>query len=248
MCLSPFSERVISLPDVKLSTFCDFLAWLHSCTPQITIDYDIDSVIDLAIFSETYQIHSLKNQTSDAIQNALRDGNLRITPEIMSQVYGLTPDGSILRELFSFGFALRKHLSQPRTSFAHIVGHSTTWSPDRDASEWEKVFEQFATFGRDYFRYSQLDPESVEDLTGNCRFHDHSNIVDWDKALCSDYDTPCPYPHGAPVSMPKGWEIKQVGSCIGGEIDSETSRKAHSAHSRTVELVDGKKTRIRIKV
>jgi len=42
-----------------------FMIWLHSCPPAIAENEHYQVIINLAIFAETYQIHSLKNLTSD---------------------------------------------------------------------------------------------------------------------------------------------------------------------------------------
>jgi hypothetical protein len=88
MCNSSFKsvEGVIELPEFELSMFDYFMVWLHSCSPTKAMENDIHAIIDLAIFSDIYQISSLKNQTSDLIQKSLMKKERPITPEIMSQI------------------------------------------------------------------------------------------------------------------------------------------------------------------
>jgi len=184
MCNSSFKESiegVIELPEVTPLTFGSFMVWLHSCPPAIPEDDHVWVVINLAIFADTYQIHPLKNQTSDLIQKCLLKKT--VTPSSMTRIYESTPDGSILRELFSTAFVA---ISQTRSRLAPEV-----------LSEWENVFEEFPTFGRDYFRHNQQPQrgQSILSRTGTCYFHDHGNITGFDKDSAKR-SSACPYPDG----------------------------------------------------
>lgn len=73
ICQSSFKKsltKVIKLSEVKISTFKNFLIWLHIFQPSIQIEFFKD-IINLVIFAEMYLVYHLKNQTSDALQTAL---------------------------------------------------------------------------------------------------------------------------------------------------------------------------------
>lgn len=175
----------IVLPDVTTSTFDDFFIWLHAYEPCIlgTESHDshiIDGALHLAVFAQKYQIYHLRNQASDVVRAALRDGEWNITPEMISAVYKDAPSGSALRQLSFLGFVA----AEGRT----------------DATLWQAAFIDCPSLGWDYFQYkngSELYQEGIQD-GGACRFHDHSDIRGW---VLRDLPT-CPYPHGAPRSLP----------------------------------------------
>ena len=139
MCNSSFKESiegVIKLPEGNPLTVGSFMIWLHSCSLAIAENEHYQVIINLAIFAETYDIHSLKNHTSDLIQKSLLMGKT-MSPSTMTKIYESTPDGSILQELFCLAF---------------VTGPKTPLTPEA-LSGWESVFEQFPNFGRDYFRH-----------------------------------------------------------------------------------------------
>ena len=184
MCNSSFKESiegVIELPEVKPSTFGNFMLWLHSCPPAVTENDNLYAILDLAFFSDTYQVYSLKNQTTDSIQKRLILKK-SIHPTTMVKIYESTPDGSILRELCSLAlFAFSKSRLSAEVQ-----------------SQWEDVFEQFPTFGRDYFRNGlqyQKKGDSILSRTGTCHFHDHGNMTGYNKDSVERL-TSCPYPDG----------------------------------------------------
>jgi len=184
MCNPPFKESidgVIELPEINPSIFGGFMIWLHSCPPAIPEDDDDQAIIDLAIFADTYQIFPLKNQTSDLIHRCLlRDADL-IRPATMIKIYESTPDGSMLQELFSLAF----------------VRHQQSLTLDA-LSEWEDVFGQFPTFGRDYFRHNlrRQRGQSIQfQSLRTCRFHDHANMTGYDRDSAKG-SWPCQYPDG----------------------------------------------------
>jgi hypothetical protein len=183
MCNSSFKESiegVIELPEDDPLTFANFMVWLHTCPPAKVMESDMHAIIDLAVFADAYQVYSLKNQTSDLIQNRLLKKAPPITPAIMTQIYELTPDRSVLQELFCLGF---------------VTYNKTRLSPEA-LTEWENVFEQLPTFGRDFFRITlQLQRNEISlSSTGTCRFHDHENMPGYDRA--SAVRSVCPYPDG----------------------------------------------------
>jgi hypothetical protein len=175
----------IVLPDVTTSTFDDFFIWLHAYEPCIlrTESHDphlIDGALHLAVFAQKYQIYHLRNQASDVVRAALRDGKWNITPDMISAVYKVAPAGSALRQLSFLGFVAAE-------------GHT-------DSTVWRAAFIDCPSLGWDYFQYkngSELYNEGIQD-GGACRFHDHSDIRGW---VLRDLPN-CPYPHGAPRSFP----------------------------------------------
>jgi hypothetical protein len=175
----------IVLPDVTTSTFDDFFIWLHAYEPCIlrTESHDshiIDGALHLAVFAQKYQIYHLRNQASDVVRAALRDGEWNITPEMISAVYKVAHAGSALRQLSFLGFVA----AEGRT----------------DSTLWQAAFIDCPSLGWDYFQYkngSELYKEGIQD-GGACRFHDHSDIRGW---VLRDLPN-CPYPHGAPRSLP----------------------------------------------
>jgi len=183
MCNSSFKESiegVIELPEATPSTFGNFMIWLHSCpsAAAITENDRLQTIIELAFFADTYQVYPLKNQTSDLIQKRLLLKKA-INPSTLMKVYETTPDGSILQELFCLAF-----IAYPKNRL----------TPE-SLSEWENVFEQFPTFGRDYFRHGLQRGESMLSRTGTCYFHDHENMSGYDRNS-TEKSSPCPYPDG----------------------------------------------------
>jgi hypothetical protein len=175
----------IVLPDVTTSTFDDFFIWLHAYEPCIlrTESHDshiIDGALHLAVFAQKYQIYHLRNQASDVVRAALREGEWNITPDMISAVYKVAPAGSALRQLSFLGFVA----AEGRTN----------------STLWQAAFIDCPSLGWDYFQYkngSELYKEGIQD-GGACRFHDHSDIRGW---VLRDLPN-CPYPHGAPRSLP----------------------------------------------
>ncbi|KAI9851901.1 MAG: hypothetical protein M1824_002451 [Vezdaea acicularis] len=232
MCHPPFKEsieRTIKLPEEKPVTFANFFIWLHALEPCIPI-FDIESVIDLAIFAEKYHICYLKNQTSDVLRTALSDNRWRVTPEIITAVYSSVPAGTTLRQMFSLGFAVNYGSS------------SLSWSrrnkPTEHWAEWEKVFYDFPDLGWDYFQHiqkGQADASSIK-LGGACRFHDHSDTFGWIRGSGSS----CSYPYGVPLTM-QGYK-KSFGNMLEEpteeqtkEIDPVDKALAESAYELTEE-------------
>lgn len=177
MCTLPFKESVegiIKFPEVKPETFENFMVWLHSYLPSESIVEDTHAVIDLAIFSATYQIFSLQNKMCDTIQDYMKRGQLSITPEVISLIYSSTPDGSKLRELFCLRFCERHR---------PVKATDSTWPTEirqknisvSELKEWEVVFDDFPNFGRDYFRYTR--GSTWLSSNHSCRFHEHRNIT-----------------------------------------------------------------------
>jgi hypothetical protein len=182
--LNDYGDEIL-LPDVTTSTFDDFFIWLHAYEPCIlrTESHDshiIDGALHLAVFAQKYQIYHLRNQASDVVRAALRDGEWNITPEMISAVYKVAPARSALRQLSFLGFVA----AEGRT----------------DSTLWQAAFIDCPSLGWDYFQYkngSELYKEGIQD-GGACRFHDHSDIYGW-----VPRDLPnCPYPHGAPRPIP----------------------------------------------
>jgi hypothetical protein len=175
----------INLPDVTKSTFEDFFIWLHAYEPSIlhaeSDDSDlIDGALNLAVFAQKYQIYHLRNQASDVVRAALREGQWNITPDMISAVYKVAPAGSALRQLSFLGFVAAEGRN--------------------DSTVWQDAFIDCPSLGWDYFQYksgNELYSEGIED-GGACRFHDHSDIRGW---LLQDLPD-CPYPHGAPLLLP----------------------------------------------
>ncbi|PMD15678.1 hypothetical protein NA56DRAFT_328581 [Hyaloscypha hepaticicola] len=146
----------IVLPDVTTSTFDDFFIWLHAYEPCIlgTESHDshiIDGALHLAVFAQKYQIYHLRNQASDVVRAALRDGEWNITPEMISAVYKDAPSGSALRQLSFLGFVA----AEGRT----------------DATLWQAAFIDCPSLGWDYFQYkngSELYQEGIQDGGRTC--------------------------------------------------------------------------------
>jgi BTB/POZ domain len=183
MCNSAFKESiegVIELPEVNPSTFGNFMVWLHSCPPAFTENDHLQTILDLAIFADTYQVYPLKNQTTDLFQKRLLLKKA-IHPATLMKIYESTPDGSILQELVSLAFFVF-----PKTRLSTEV-----------LSQWEDVFEQFPTFGRDYFRngLQYQKGEAALSRTGTCYFHDHGNMTGYNKDSV-ERSSPCPYADG----------------------------------------------------
>lgn len=155
---------------MKSSVFETFYIWLHTSSPQNlnADDEDIFGIIDLAIFCDTYQILALKNLTSDLIQKTLLTTSLEPLLEALPYIYKNTLDGAIVRELFALRFTT-----------LHVNCSLVT----PDTSQWIKVFEQHATFGRDYFIYTQIDAYKTLSLERGCRFHDHSHRDNWTRDI-----------------------------------------------------------------
>ncbi|KAI9858941.1 MAG: hypothetical protein M1813_007243 [Trichoglossum hirsutum] len=188
MCTLPFKESIdqlIKLPEDEPSAFEDFFIWLHSYEPRVPAK--ADSLIDLAVLADKYHICLLKNQTSNEIRTALSEKRWKLTPDMVRTVYTSTPAGSILRRLCSLGFVARNSVP------VDIL-------ENKDYDTWKSVFSDFSDLGWDYFRRVQMGQARVTITAGSaCRFHDHSDISDLEK---EDTGT-CPYPNGAPVTMPE---------------------------------------------
>jgi hypothetical protein len=176
----------INLPDVTKPTFEDFFIWLHAYEPSIlhTESHDsdlIDGALNLAVFAQKYQIYHLRNQASDVVRAALREGQWNITPDMISAVYKVAPAGSALRQLSFLGFVAAEGRN--------------------DSTVWQAAFIDCPSLGWDYFQYksgNELYSEGIE-AGGACRFHDHSDIRGWGFRDLPD----CPYPHGAPRLLPE---------------------------------------------
>lgn len=201
MCNSSFKESIdgcIKLPEVDVTTFEDFMLWLHCYTPSQTIQKEFPAVLELAIFADMYKILPLQNQTSDIILQLLLDDRSVITSDIISQIYESTPDGSVLRRHFCLAFCT---LHDP--SF-----RNQNSSKDETSSDWKAVFDAFPNFGRDFFIYTRSSPETEFQNKDFCSFHDHGNMIDW---VRQDKGKPCPY---------------QVGDWFENEVITEKLREA----------------------
>lgn len=159
MCNSSFKESVdgIKLDKIEVKTFEDFMLWLHSYIPSTAIEKEFPAVVELAIFADYYQILPLKNQTSDIILQSLLDNQSLVTPEVISWVYGCTPDGSVLRRHFCLAFCTlhdtvpKNQFPTPRNEFMSI----------EKLPEWDAVFLENPRFGLDYFRNTR-NPTKTE--------------------------------------------------------------------------------------
>lgn len=205
MCNSSFKESVdgfIKLPEVEVTTFEDFMLWLHCYIPSQTIQKTFSAVLDLAIFADIYQILPLHNQTSDIILQLLLDDRSLVTPEIVSRIYESTPDGSVLRRHVSLAFCT---LHEPACQ------HSYSTTTSESSSDWEAVFDTYLNFGRDYFINTRNSPKSKFQNKDFCSFHDHSNMIDW---VREDKGAPCPYQEGDwfenEVTMDKLREVERL--------------------------------------
>jgi hypothetical protein len=175
----------IALPDVTKPTFEDFFIWLHAYEPNILradsneSDF-IDGALNLAVFAQKFKIHHLRNQASDVVRAALREGQWSITPDMISAVYKVAPAGSALRQLSFLGFVASEGQS--------------------DSTVWQAAFIDCPSLGWDYFQYKSGNEIYSEGIAagGACRFHDHSDIRGW---VVQDLPA-CPYPHGAPRLLP----------------------------------------------
>jgi hypothetical protein len=175
----------IALPDVTKPTFEDFFIWLHAYEPNILradgneSDF-IDGALNLAVFAQKFKIYHLRNQASDVVRAALREGQWSITPEMISAVYKVAPAGSALRQLSFLGFVASEGQS--------------------DSTVWQEAFIDCPSLGWDYFQYKNGNKIYSEGIAagGACRFHDHSDIRGW---VVQDLSA-CPYPHGAPRLLP----------------------------------------------
>jgi len=177
----------IELPEVKTSTFEDFFIWLHMFEPRIG-SKSFQAAIDLAILAETHRIYHLKNQISDLLRREFDGGQWKLTPDILSMVYNGVPSGSILRQLCASAFAITSQRG------------SSSRQHD-DYLEWKTTIETLPELGWDYFVQMQnthSQPASII-AGGDCRFHDHSDILFWER----EHTDHCPYPHGAPFTIPK---------------------------------------------
>jgi hypothetical protein len=185
--LNPLNDSgdEIVLPDVTKATFEDFFIWLHAYEPSIlhTGSHDseiIDGALHLAVFAQKFQIYHLRNQASDVVRAALREGQWNITPDMISAVYKVAPAGSALRQLSFHGFVAAEGRN--------------------DSTVWQAAFIDCPSLGWDYFQYKNNNETQSEGIEagGACRFHDHSDIRGW-----TLHDIPqCPYPHGAPRLLP----------------------------------------------
>jgi hypothetical protein len=211
-CSLPFkeaAERVIKLPDDKPSIFKAFFVWLHAYETRIKPDSDVESLIDLAIFAEKYDIHHLRNQTSDVIRTLLSEDRWKLTPEVVRMIYDGVPACSILRRLCSLGFAV---------SFSKV----NTWGdPTRhdDYHKWKTIFHEFSDLGWDYFQRMQEGNTKSANMNsgGACRFHNHSDIFGWVQEDVKD----CVHPDGAPV-MVSEYEVVSVPKCDPEPVPEES--------------------------
>lgn len=170
----------IHLPEVKEATFEDFFIWLHDFEPRLGTK-SFQSVVDLAILAETYNIYHLKNQTSDALWQKFDTEEWELSLDVFSTMYDKVPAGSLLRQLCASTLAIESK----RDGVAS--------KPD-DYLKLKPVFEKFPELGWDYFVQMQTFATG-----GACRFHDHSNIPSWERQRTES----CPYPHGAPFTISK---------------------------------------------
>ncbi|KAE9364299.1 hypothetical protein N431DRAFT_488883 [Stipitochalara longipes BDJ] len=188
--------RTILLPHVKMSTFEEFLIWLHAYEPSVDLK-KLASVLDLAIFAEMYIICHLKNQTSDILRAELGSGRWQLTPDDVAMVYDDVPSGSILRQLCSVSFALAAGDPPSYSGFGHPSGFGGLANTHKDHSnymEWKSVFETHSDLGWDYFKQIQTGyAQTSINGGGACRFHDHRDI----RGAGREGVDKCPYPHGA---------------------------------------------------
>lgn len=183
----------INLPDVSRATFEDFFIWLHAYEPSIlpaegNESEFIDGALNLAVFAQKHNIYHLRNQASDVVRAALREGQWSITPEMISAVYKVAPAGSALRQLSFLGFVASEGGS--------------------DSTVWQAAFIDCPSLGWDYFQYksgSELYSEGIE-AGGACRFHDHADIRGWTRQNLPS----CPYPHGAPRLLPGEFAVHDI--------------------------------------
>ena len=183
----------IVLPDVTKPTFEDFFIWLHAYEPNILrtdgseSDF-IDGALNLAVFAQKFKIYHLRNQASDVVRAALREGQWSITPDMISAVYKVAPAGSALRQLSFLGFVGSEGQS--------------------DSTVWQAAFIDCPSLGWDYFQYKNGNKKDSDSIAagGACRFHDHSDIRGW---VVQDLPA-CPYPHGAPRLLPGGSAVHDI--------------------------------------
>jgi len=194
-CSLPFQElgqRVIKLPDDNPITFEHFFLWLHNLIPYIPLNDDYKPLANLGIFAEKYHIRLLMNQISNLIRTAVGESRWKPSPDIMKTVYGSVPANSNLRRLCSLAFTINFN---KRGSCI-------------DINIWKSTFNDFSEFGWDYFQRVQMGQTSTTHVTldGVCRFHDHSDVFGWVRGESHT----CPYPDGAPVTVPKEKKILAV--------------------------------------
>jgi len=229
MCRSGLEEsqtRIIPLPHVKISTFEDFLIWMHAYEPSVDLK-SLASVLDLAIFAEMYMICQLKNQTSDILHTELGGGRWQLTPDDVSMIYDEVPSGSTLRQLCSVSLALAA-ADPPSSSgfgssspyghssvFGSLANFASTHRQHYNYLEWESVFKLHSDLGWDYFEQIQTrHAQTAINWGGPCRFHDHRDIPGVRR---EDVDK-CPYPRGP---LPMECRTRSMGSEYHQEVSVE---------------------------
>ena len=197
MCNLPFEEsekQEIKLPEETAKMFYCFFQWVHAAEPSLDFDYliSVDTIIDLAIFGEKYQILLLKNQTSDNIRHRLEGklaGDSFLWPQAIKRAYDNVPAKSILRRLCLLSLSTsHEPLSQSKSVHSNAI-------------EWEQAFSGHADLGWDFFKEIQMQGANLADRRSKvasyhpCYYHDHSDVPDFKEPALVD---PCRYPHGAP--------------------------------------------------
>ena len=196
MCTLPFKESInglITLPEDEPLVIENFILWLHANGPHPLLA-EPESLISLAIFADKYRICLLVNQISDVVREGLQRGTWKLTPDKVRMVYASTGENSVLRRLYSLAFTI---------AIRRLGG---TKMPQDDYNAWKAVFCDFGDLGWDCCRSQMGEPLNIA-MGGACRFHDHSDIANWERR-----DTKlCPFPDGAPLKMPESRVVEMVG-------------------------------------
>jgi hypothetical protein len=193
----------INLAGVEASAFEAFLLWLYAFDHSISWE-SFDTIIDLAILAEQYNIYRLKNQTSDFLQAALNEHRWKATPDQVWKVYDSVPSDSILRQLCFLAFSITVGSTEVVNRFAKPYIDWERFS----FTSWEPVFNKFPGLGWDYFRHIQVGQKRITNTGSNgaCYFHDHSDI----QGLVPKNTKTCPYPFGAPVTLVEANHVSHV--------------------------------------
>ena len=211
MCDGSFKEavdRVIKLPADDPTVFEAFLAWSHQFRPRLKTHIhpgheEFKYLALLAVFTETYQIITLKNQVSDTIRFSLAYYQWQPTPTLIETIYSGVPEGSVFRQICYMGFV--KFSSEDMSRLLSVSGRYSQENElaSRPSNEdYATVLEQIPDFAIDYFKLTQDETNKYDSLIAAdiCTFHDHSDIKDW--STMEKYHkgieprNRCPYMHG----------------------------------------------------
>ncbi|KPI39262.1 uncharacterized protein AB675_5145 [Cyphellophora attinorum] len=180
-------DQVIELEGITTRTVKHFFIWSHSLHPSISHDVTFDNAAELGMLASRFQIPALSNQITDRIRSHIASDEWELQAAIVDQIYGVASSGSPLREV------IRAALGKlPRS----IV------EPRNDHEEWRATVRKHSELGFDFFGALSAPWSADAYLSGVCRFHDHTNVLDQkSNELCDG----CPYADEDcyPLSVPE---------------------------------------------